>query len=104
MKNRSLYYFSYIFLCVIFGRGLISAQSPTPEPVSENQANRTTVSEENLIHIGDFIDVDVVGSLEYDWRGVLTNEGYLSFVNYSENPITRCAAMKKRWHSMLPNP
>lgn len=87
MKNRRLYYLSYIFLCIIFGRGLISAQTSTPEPVSENQTSQTTVSEESLIHIGDLIDVDVVGSIEYDWRGVLTNEGFLSFVNYSENPI-----------------
>ncbi len=87
MKNRRLYYFSYIFLCIIFGRGLISAQTPTPEPAPENQSSQTAVPEENLIHIGDLIDVDVVGSVEYDWRGVLTDEGFLSFVNYSENPI-----------------
>src|SRR5215203_58611 len=30
-----------------------------------------------LIHFGDLIEVDVVGSLEYDWRGSLTPEGYL---------------------------
>ena len=30
-----------------------------------------------LIHYGDIIDIDVVGSLEYDWRGGLTPEGFL---------------------------
>ncbi len=88
MKNRKLYYFSYIFLCIIFGRNLISAQTPTPETVSENTAiNQPVISEENLIHHGDLIDIDVVGSTEYDWRGTLTDEGFLNFANYSENPI-----------------
>ena len=87
MKNRRLYYLSYIFLCIIFGRNLISAQSSTPEPVSETQANQPVLSEENLIHHGDLIDVDVIGSTEYDWRGTLTDEGFLNFVNYTENPI-----------------
>ncbi len=87
MKNRRLYYFSYIFLCLIFGRILISAQTSTPEPVSENRANQTAVAEENLIHLGDLIDVDIVGSVEYDWRGVLTAEGFLSLIIYNENPV-----------------
>ncbi len=87
MKNRRLYYFSYIFLCLIFGCGLISAQTSTPEPVSENRANQTAITEENLIHLGDLIDVDIVGSVEYDWRGMLTPEGFLSLVSYNENPV-----------------
>jgi protein involved in polysaccharide export with SLBB domain len=29
------------------------------------------------IHLGDLIDVDLVGSVEYDWRGSLTPEGFL---------------------------
>jgi protein involved in polysaccharide export with SLBB domain len=66
---------------------LISAQTSTPEPVSENRANQTTVTEENLIHLGDLIDVDIIGSVEYDWRGVLTPEGFLSLTSYNENPV-----------------
>jgi protein involved in polysaccharide export with SLBB domain len=30
----------------------------------------------SLIHYGDLIEVDVVGSLEFDWRGRLTPEGF----------------------------
>lgn len=30
-----------------------------------------------LVHLGDIIDVDVVGSTEYDWRGPITPEGFL---------------------------
>jgi protein involved in polysaccharide export with SLBB domain len=87
MKNRRLFYFSHIFLFIIFGRILISAQTSTPEPVSENSPELPVISEENLIHRGDLIDVDVVGSTEYDWRGTLTDEGFLRLVNYSESPI-----------------
>ncbi len=87
MKNRRLYYFSYIFLCLILGCSQISAQTSTSEPISEDRANQTTVTEENLIHFGDLIDVDIVGSVEYDWRGVLTAEGFLSLISYNENPV-----------------
>lgn len=30
-----------------------------------------------LVHLGDVIDVDVIGSTEYDWRGPITPEGFL---------------------------
>jgi protein involved in polysaccharide export with SLBB domain len=38
----------------------------------------------SLIHFGDLIDVDVVGSFEFDWRGTVTPEGYLS--NFDKIP------------------
>ncbi len=41
----------------------------------------------NLIHFGDLIDVDVVGSFEYDWRGTLTPEGFLDGMDKIENQI-----------------
>lgn len=87
MKNRGLYYLSYIFLWMVFGQMLAAAQTPTPETTPENKASETIVSEENLIHPGDLIDVDVVGSFEYDWRGVINAEGFLSGIGYNENPI-----------------
>lgn len=86
MKNRRLYYLSYIFLCLIFGRNSISAQTPTPAAAAENRASEAVAAEENLIHSGDLIDVDVVGSLEYDWRGVPTPEGFIS-IGYNQDPI-----------------
>lgn len=101
MKNRRLYCLSYIFLWIAFGQAPFTAQTPTPEPTPEIKASetivteektpiseeKTAVSEENLIHPGDLIDVDVVGSLEYDWRGVMNAEGFLSGIGYNENPI-----------------
>lgn len=41
----------------------------------------------DLIHPGDLIDVDVIGSTEYDWRGRLNPEGFLNGIDYIENPI-----------------
>lgn len=43
--------------------------------------------EKDLIHQGDTIDVDVVGSVEYDWRGTLTPEGFLNGLKFVDEPI-----------------
>ncbi len=41
----------------------------------------------NLIHFGDVIDVDIVGSTEYDWRGTLNNEGQLDGLDFVSDRI-----------------
>jgi protein involved in polysaccharide export with SLBB domain len=41
----------------------------------------------DLIHLGDLVDVDVVGSFEYDWRGTLTPEGFLDGFDKLEEPV-----------------
>jgi protein involved in polysaccharide export with SLBB domain len=89
MKNDRQYYFSFIFLCVISIQLSILAQTatPTPEVNSVNVPLEDQKSERELIHSGDLIDVDVVGSTEYDWRGTLTPEGFLSGINFTGNPI-----------------
>ncbi len=44
-----------------------------------------------VIHPGDIIDVDLVGSLEYDWRGPLNSEGELDgFVAYDKSIGALC--------------
>lgn len=40
-----------------------------------------------LVHFGDLIEVDVVGSFEHDWRGSLTPEGFLDGLDSLENQI-----------------
>lgn len=42
---------------------------------------------ESLIHFGDTIDVDVLGSLEYDWRGKTDDEGFLNDLPSVVDPI-----------------
>ncbi|QQS41795.1 MAG: SLBB domain-containing protein [Acidobacteriota bacterium] len=47
----------------------------------------TAQDSRDLIHLGDLIDVDVVGSTEFDWRGGLTPEGFLSGIQFTEEPV-----------------
>ncbi|MBA3351853.1 MAG: SLBB domain-containing protein [Blastocatellia bacterium] len=44
-------------------------------------------SQAGLVHFGDLIEVDVVGSFEHDWRGSLTPEGFLDGLISLENQI-----------------
>lgn len=89
MKGKKLYHCSYFFLLGAFFLFPVAAQTPTPTPeaIAEIVPVSPAKSETDLIHAGDLIDVDVVGSLEYDWRGTLNPEGFLDVVNFGENPI-----------------
>jgi hypothetical protein len=78
---RSLTPVLFIHFLLFYG---ISAQSPE----KEIQFLRTeSPAETDLVHFGDLIDVDVVGSLDFDWRGTLTPEGFLNGVEKSQDPI-----------------
>ncbi len=72
-----------LFLCIFFWQSLTSAQPPTPTLTPETR----TQTQVNLIHLGDLIDVDVLGSFEYDWRGTLTPEGFLDGLDALENRV-----------------
>lgn len=90
MKSRKFYQISSLLLCILFLQSSSSAQTPTPTP--ELVAANTDIPEipetpANLVHFGDLIDVDVVGSLEYDWRGTLNPEGFLNGIDFTENPV-----------------
>jgi len=64
-------YFLPIFLGLVLASGPVAAQNAQTE----------------LVHFGDLVEVDVVGSYEYDWRGSLTPEGYLDGLDNLENQI-----------------
>lgn len=71
----------FTFFCLLLLQGFVFAQTPVATPPDgETEANKT-------IHFGDLIDVDVVGSVEYDWRGTITPEGFLSGIDFVEEPI-----------------
>jgi len=57
--------------------------------VTQNTASISQIeaTQENLIHYGDLIDVDVVGSVEYDWRGTLNPEGFLNGLDFIDEPV-----------------
>src|SRR6476620_7185338 len=59
----------------------IFGQTDTGSPVSE------TAAETDLIHHGDLIDVDVIGSLAYDWRGTINPEGFLEGIETIPEPV-----------------
>jgi protein involved in polysaccharide export with SLBB domain len=64
-----------LITCVLFGSGR------GQQPGTENR------QETDLIHFGDLIDVDVIGSLEFDWRGSINPEGFLDGIETLEEPV-----------------
>lgn len=66
------------------GRGKVGAGDIAVIPVRQ-------VSQESgraqLIHFGDLVEVDVVGSTEFDWRGRVSPEGFLEAFRFSEKGI-----------------
>ncbi|HXG83494.1 MAG TPA: SLBB domain-containing protein [Pyrinomonadaceae bacterium] len=67
--------------------GKVASQIPAPTVPEINTVAASLVAEENLIHPSDLIDVDVVGSTEFDWRGTLSPEGFLSGINFTDAPV-----------------
>ena len=72
-------YYVFAGLCLFLFQWSVPAQPP-----DHSSDNSTELS---LIHFGDLIDVDVIGSFEFDWRGTLTPEGYLSGFDKIPEPI-----------------
>jgi protein involved in polysaccharide export with SLBB domain len=60
---------------------IVESRAQTPAESPEAAANS------KLIHYGDLIDVDVVGSFEFDWRGSLNPEGFLDGMDKMESQI-----------------
>lgn len=50
-------------------------------------AEKQAAGSEKLIHYGDLIEVDVIGSVEFDWRGTLNPEGFLDGLEFVEEPV-----------------
>lgn len=90
MKTGKFYNFSKILICLFFLQSSIFAQvvdSNSSENPVEIERNQSQITEESLIHFGDLIEIDVVGSFEYDWRGNISAEGFLEGVNFLEEPV-----------------
>lgn len=85
MTITKQYWFSYLFLYIFAAQ--ISVFSQTSTPISQNNIETVPNTESNLIHLGDLIEIDVVGSFEFDWRGMVTPEGFLSGISFFEEPI-----------------
>lgn len=50
-------------------------------------AQTESTSQADLVHFGDVVEVNVIGSYENNWRGGLTSEGYLDGLEMLPDPI-----------------
>ena len=85
MKIRN--WFSYFFLAFLFSNVFAQTPTPTPTETPKPENEQTKIDDSDLIHFGDLIDVDVVGSVEFDWRGTLNPEGFLNGPAFIEDPV-----------------
>lgn len=72
VKEMNVHFYSFIFLCLFLFAVKGFSQTPDSTPVPGE-----TRSSADLIHFGDLIEIDVIGSFEFDWRGGLGPEGFL---------------------------
>lgn len=86
MKKSVMYYFSGILLCFLFLQLHLYSQDSSSDTLVAVPVP-TPISETNLIHFGDLIDIDVLGSAEFDWRGTISTDGFLEGFGYSSEPI-----------------
>lgn len=78
-----------------FTREDIKTENSSPEEKTDTNAGKSLDSENDLVHAGDLVDVDILGSTEYDWRGRVTPEGFLSGLNFIDNVFVRCRTADK---------
>lgn len=81
MKKVTVQYFSFVLLCVLAATHPGSAQSES------DSVQNTEAGLSDRVHYGDVIEVDVVGSFEFDWRGGLNPEGFLDQMEKVRAPI-----------------
>lgn len=91
MSSSRFYFFSVVFLFSIqaavgvFGQTENSAAASENNPVSAVALPKERPERaKDLIHFGDLIEIDLVGSVEYDWRGSLSPEGFLEALSNLE--------------------
>lgn len=103
MRRKIRHYLSILFLCAFFAGAHVFPQSaPADDPADDV----------NRVHVGDLIEVDVLGSFEFDWRGGLNPEGFLDGMDKIESPVFAlcrsegdiAAAIEKEYSKILRNP
>jgi polysaccharide biosynthesis/export protein len=76
-----------LFLFVVSISGIVSA----PAQITFGGPDDRFLNDADRIHQGDLIEVDVVGSFEFDWRGTLNPEGFIDGMERLPEPIyARC--------------
>lgn len=75
----------WVLVCLFSQPVFVVSQTPVPSVTPE-----IPTSEADLIHFGDLIDVDFAGSVEYDWRGSITQAGVLDGLNEFSQILALC--------------
>jgi len=86
MRNKNLIFLYCLMTGLLFCQNYTFAQESSTEESAKVEPS-VAINEEDLVHFGDLIDVDIVGSVDYDWRGTLNPEGFLSGINFVENQV-----------------
>ncbi|HEV7643924.1 MAG TPA: SLBB domain-containing protein [Pyrinomonadaceae bacterium] len=96
---RPILLVAQLFLLFLVTHSQTGEPVPSPSPPTENQAiavnasnisspvGEATVVPEELIHYGDVVEIDVVGSFENDWQGRINPEGFLAELAFAAEPI-----------------
>lgn len=100
---RAFKFYPLFLICfyICFTGSYIYSQTPPPTPSSppvetsekkelgplEKQEAPSDADRFGLVHMGDTLEIDVVGSSEYDWRGKLNPEGFLDGPAAIEEPV-----------------
>lgn len=79
MRKAQAYYFFVGFCIFCLYQFTFCQTQPSPTTAQPDEIS--------LIHFGDLIDVDVVGSFEFDWRGTINPEGYLAGFDKITEPV-----------------
>lgn len=93
MSQKRRFYLRFGLICILSLQTLAYSQiqeaepKPSPNPVNQAQNQNSAKEKDRLVHFGDIIDVDIVGSTEYDWRGRINPEGFLDGLEFIDEPV-----------------
>jgi protein involved in polysaccharide export with SLBB domain len=89
MSKKFFCHFCFGLLCIFYLQTYSYSQNPEPTatPAAETEKQNSSSTPERLIHFGDVLDVDIIGSTEYDWRGRINPEGFLDGLDFIDEPI-----------------
>jgi polysaccharide export outer membrane protein len=101
---RNLFLAPQFLLLFSIAYSQTSEPVPVPTPANETTGSATAPADaasnnpkplkgaavtvpEDLIHYGDLVEIDVIGSLEYDWQGKINPEGFLPELAFASDPV-----------------
>lgn len=83
-RSAALFFFLPLVLCVT---SAMNASAQDPSRPARNSPTTPPKIDYERIHFGDVVEIDLVGSLDGDWRGSLSSDGTLSGYSTVSEPI-----------------